>query len=435
MSIKKLKTTFGGELTIFTKSIINLQKMSKLSTWFNIPKNSDFSIYNLPFGIFSTTALTPRVGVAIGDHIIDLGGVATLDLIGVDSEILAQSSLNSFIRLGKNKTNEVRWQLQKYLLEPDSLLKEYPQLFIKQSDAKLHLPIEIGDYTDFYSSMEHATNVGKMFRDPENALLANWKHLPVAYHGRASSIVASGMPIRRPKGQILPKGKQQPIFQATQQLDFELEMAFIIGKDSKLGQSISTNEAEEYIFGMVLFNDWSARDIQRWEYVPLGPFLGKNFASSISPWVVPLEALSPFRIAGPIQEPEVLPYLQYQGAYNYDINLEVDIQTKNGSRTTVSQSNTKYLYWNMVQQLAHHTVNGCNVRVGDMMASGTISGKDENAYGSLLELTWGGTKSIELEGGIERTFLEDNDLVKMHAFAEREGKKVGFGKLWNEILP
>jgi len=409
--------------------------MTKLYSWFEISKDCDFSIYNLPFGIFSSSDTAPRIGVAIGDQIIDLAGAGALNLIEIEQSILESNKLNDFIRLGKKVTNGVRKQLQNWLIEENSPLKEYPQLLVKQSEAEMHMPIEIGDYTDFYSSMEHATNVGKMFRDPENALLPNWKHLPVAYHGRASSIVISGTPIHRPKGQILPKGAKQPIFQPTQQLDFELEMAFVIGKDSSLGQSISTQEAEEYIFGMVLFNDWSARDIQRWEYVPLGPFLGKNFASSISPWIVTLEALEHFRVAGPIQEPEVLPYLQYRGARNYNIHLEIDVQAKDGLPTTLSQSNTRYLYWSIVQQLAHHTVNGCNIRVGDLMASGTISGKDENAYGSLLELTWRGKKTIRLQDEVERTFLEDHDVVKMRAFAEREGKRVGFGSVWNEILP
>ena len=299
----------------------------------------------------------------------------------------------------------------------------------------MHLPIKVGDYTDFYSSMEHATNIGKMFRDPENALLPNWKHLPVGYHGRASSIIVSGQPIRRPKGQTIPKGATQPVFKPSARLDFELEMGFVIGKESNLGQPISTSKAEDYIFGLVLFNDWSARDIQKWEYVPLGPFLGKSFASSISPWVVPLEAFDPFRVVGPIQAPKVLPYLQYKGLRNYNINLTVGIVPEEGTEQVVCQSNFKYMYWNMSQQLAHHTINGCNVNVGDLMASGTISGKDKNSYGSMLELSWSGTKPLSMNDGSTRTFIEDGDTVVMRGYAEKDGIRVGFGEVSGKILP
>jgi len=292
------------------------------------------------------------------------------------------------------------------------------------------MPVCVGDYTDFYSSIEHATNVGKMFRDPENALLPNWKHIPVGHHGRASSIVVSGEPIVRPKGQTIPKDAKQPVFGPTQRLDFELEMGFVVGKNTDLGESIATNKAEDYIFGLVLFNDWSARDIQKWEYVPLGPFLAKNFASSISPWIVTLDALEPFRVAGPKQEPEVLPYLQYEGNKNYDIHLEVGINDN-----TVCQSNFKYMYWNMAQQLAHHTVNGCNVHIGDMMASGTISGKDENSYGSMLELAWMGTKPVQLNDGSERKFIHDGDTLRMRGYAQKDDIRVGFGEVSTKVLP
>ena len=363
----------------------------KLNSWLSIAENSDFSIYNLPYSIFSTAKLSPRIGIAIGDAVIDLSVLVAQNLV---PELQAHASvchndyLNQYIALGKETTSAVRGRIQTLLCNPN-IREQMAQALVKRDQVRLHLPVQVGDYTDFYSSIEHATNVGKMFRDPENALLPNWRHIPVGYHGRASSIIESGVPIHRPMGQTkLPEGA--PVYGASARLDFELEMAFIIGKENALGQSISTGEAEDYIFGMVLFNDWSARDVQKWEYVPLGPFLAKNFASSISPWVVPLEALEPFRVSGPVQEPEVLPYLQYQGARNYDINLEVAIQTPSGSETTVSHSNFKYMYWNMAQQLAHHTMNGCNVRVGDMMASGTISGKDEQSYGSMLELAWAG---------------------------------------------
>lgn len=401
----------------------------------NIPVHSDFSIHNLPFGIFSTKESAPRVGVAIGEHVLDLKAVVDLGFLNISPEVVAQPSLNAFIALGKQTTKTVRQVLQQWLQQEDSLLYAHPNLFYLQKEVEMHLPVEVGDYTDFYSSIEHATNVGSMFRDPNNALLPNWKHLPVGYHGRASSIILSGTDIYRPKGQLLPEGAAQPVFQPTAKLDFELEMAFIVGKENPLGTTISTAQAEEYIFGMVLFNDWSARDLQKWEYVPLGPFLAKSFASSISPWVVPLEALEPFRVNGPKQVPAVLPYLQFEGKKNYAIELTVDLQTPDGITHPLVQSNYRYMYWNMVQQLAHHSSNGCNIRVGDMMASGTISGKTKNSFGSLLELSWGGKRPLKLKNGMERCFLEDGDRISMHAFAEKEGKRIGFGEVTTKIYP
>ena len=306
---------------------------------------------------------------------------------------------------------------------------------MKQAYAQMHLPVQVGDYTDFYSSIEHATNVGMMFRDPENALLPNWRHIPVGYHGRASSIIASGHNIHRPKGQVLPKGESQPVYKASGRLDFELETAFIIGKSTEVGDSVDIADARDYIFGVVLFNDWSARDIQKWEYVPLGPFLGKSFASSISPWIVTLEALEPFKVAGPKQEPEVLPYLQTDRNNNYDVNLEVGITPQGGDEQIVCRSNFKYMYWSMLQQLAHHTVNGCNVNVGDMMGSGTISGKDENSYGSMLEISWAGSKPVQMNDGSTRAFINDHDTVTMRGFAEKDGVRVGFGNVETKVLP
>lgn len=399
----------------------------------HIPPNTDFSIHNLPFGIFSTQGSAPKVGIAIGAHILDLTALSRYHKFDFDTSVFQKPFLNDFISLGKQKTTQLRKDIQGWIKDKNSVLYHSEGLFVAQADSKMHLPVHVGDYTDFYSSIEHATNVGKMFRDPKNALLPNWRHIPVGYHGRASSIIPSGQSIFRPKGQVLPAGADQPVYQATARLDFELEMAFIIGKENKLGQPISTNEAEEYIFGMVIFNDWSARDIQKWEYVPLGPFLGKNFASSISPWVVPLEALDTFRVEGPAQEPAVLPYLQYDGMKNYDINLEVGIAPENASEMIVSRSNMKYMYWNMVQQLAHHTTNGCNVRVGDMMASGTISGKEASSYGSMLELSWAGTKPLKMHDGSERKFLHDGDTVSMRAFCEKGHIRVGFGEVSTKI--
>lgn len=401
----------------------------------DIPENSDFSIHNIPFGIFSTQDRSPRVGVAVGEYILDLAAVAELDVFDFNTALLEKDTLNDFISLGKEITTRVRKKIQYWLKDDESVLAGKPELFVKQSEAQMHMPVAIGDYTDFYSSLEHATNVGKMFRDPKNALLPNWKHIPVGYHGRASSIIVSGQSVHRPKGQIMPNGADAPIFGPTKRLDFELELGFICGKETLMGESVATKDAEDYIFGLVLFNDWSARDIQKWEYVPLGPFLAKNFASSISPWVVTLEALEPFKINGPKQEPEVLPYLQYEGKRNYDINLEVDIQPEHGKETTVCYSNFKHMYWNMAQQLAHHTVNGCNINIGDMMASGTISGNKKNSFGSMLELSWGGSQPIQLKDGSERKFIEDGDTVTMRGYAQNEGIRVGFGEVITKVLP
>ena len=408
--------------------------MTTLNTWVSVPKNSDFSIYNLPFGIFSVDGDEPKAGIAIGEQIVDLSALANLGLLDVNTTYFRQSTLNDFIALGKKITNKVRLDVQRLLVLDNSPLKNHPEVFIPQQDAKMHLPVRIGDYTDFYSSIEHATNVGKMFRDPENALLPNWRHIPVGYHGRASSIVVSGTNIHRPMGQVKTNDMETPVFQASNRLDFELEMGFIIGKSTKLGERISTKNAAEHIFGLVLFNDWSARDIQKWEYVPLGPFLGKNFASSMSPWIVTLEALEPFKVQGPEQQPEVLSYLQYEGQLNYDIQLQVGMSAQTSDETVISESNFKYMYWNMMQQLAHHTVNGCNINVGDVMASGTISGKDESSFGSLLEISWGGKKPFTLCDGSQRTFIEDSDTITMRGFAEKEGIKVGFGEVSGTIL-
>ena len=407
-----------------------------MKSWIDVKDDSDFSIYNLPFGIFSSDGNSKRIGVAIGDKVLDILEVNRRGFLGLDisDEIFENEYLNDFIALGKSVTNAVREKIQTELCNEQSPLPNIESIFYDQSEVTMHLPVKVGDYTDFYSSIEHATNLGKLFRDPENALLPNWRHLPVGYHGRASSIILSGQSIHRPKGQTKPP-EGDPVFGPCRLLDFELEMAFIIGKNSELGNRISTEDASDHIFGMVLFNDWSARDIQKWEYVPLGPFLGKSFASSISPWVVTMEALSYFKVAGPVQEPKVLPYLEYSGDKNYDINLEVTIAPEGGVETVISKSNYKYMYWNQEQQLAHHTVNGCNVNVGDMMASGTISGRDENSYGSLLEITQAGKKSLTLNGGEERKFIQDNDTVTMRGYCLKDGRRVGFGEVSAKILP
>lgn len=413
--------------------------MQHKKSWLAIPTDSDFSLLNLPIGVFHTGDQRPRAGMAIGNHIVDLSAAADQGLFGKRrffTRIFTQPVLNDYIGLGKPVTNRIRKKVYDWLTLPQRP-ENADKILVERSVATLLMPIRVPNYTDFYSSIEHATNVGKMFR-PDNPLLPNWRWIPVGYHGRASSIVVSGTPIRRPKGQILPPGgaPDTPVFAASRQLDFELEMAFVIGKESPLGEPIPVEKAEEYIFGMVLFNDWSARDIQRWEYVPLGPFLGKNFGSSISPWIVPLEALKPFRVKGPKQKPEPLEYLQTKGAKNCDIALEVTVTPEGQSRETcISRSNTRYLYWSMAQQLAHHTVNGCNVQVGDLMASGTISGPTPDSYGSLLELSWGGKNPLNMVDGSTRTFLQDGDTLTIKGWAEKDGQKVGFGEVSGKVLP
>ncbi|MBC7921070.1 MAG: fumarylacetoacetase [Ferruginibacter sp.] len=417
-----------------------------LRSWVDVPPGSDFPVQNLPFGIFqhrtSAGQSTPRVGVAIGSYVLDLrvlGELGYLDDVKIpDPTVFDRPFLNDFIALGKPVTRAVRERISDLLRSDNPRLRDHydhrGRVLIYQTEARLLMPVRVGDYTDFYSSIEHATNVGTMFRDPANALLPNWRHLPVGYHGRASSIVVSGTDIRRPNGQTKPPDAAVPVFGPSGQLDFELEMAFVVGKATELGRSIPVSKAEEHIFGLLLFNDWSARDIQAWEYVPLGPFLGKNFASSVSPWVVTLEALAPFRTAGPAQEPPVLPYLQTEGDQNYDIQLEVAIQPDGGAEKRVCRSNARYLYWNASQQLAHHTVNGCNVNVGDLCASGTISGPTPDAYGSLLELAWKGTQPIPMANGSVRTFLLDGDTVTMRGYAEKAGVRIGFGEVRGKIV-
>ena len=413
-----------------------------MKSFINYPQNSDFSIHNIPFGVAVFNREYIACCTRIGDLVIDL---ATLydygffdEIEGLNENVFEAYTLNEFIELGKPVTNAVRLKIQELLLEGSSLShdeKTIEECFYDLDKVQMMMPLHVQNYTDFYSSIEHATNVGKMFRDPANALLPNWKHLPVGYHGRASSIVVSGINFHRPKGQMKPADAEKPIFGASKQLDFELEMAFVLNKNTEIGESISTQEAEDAIFGMVIFNDWSARDIQSWEYVPLGPFLGKNFCSSISPWVVTLEALEPFRTVSPKQEPEVLDYLKFEGDKNFDINLEVYLQPENGEENLICKSNYKYMYWNMTQQLAHHTINGCNVEVGDLYASGTISGSEPNSFGSMLELTWRGQNPLKLSDGSERKFIEDHDTIIMKGFSEKDGIRVGFGEVRGKVLP
>ncbi|MDA9666046.1 fumarylacetoacetase [Bacteroidota bacterium] len=413
-----------------------------LNSWVKVPENSDFPIQNLPFGIYSTKNKTKRVGVAIGNQILDLSNLFELGYLKSLSfceHCFSNEYLNRMMGHGKSEIRELRDEISELLNIENKELAQNKDAITKvldlQSDSEMHLPIKIGDYTDFYSSEQHAFNVGSMFRDPNNALLPNWKHIPVAYHGRSSSIIPSGQSIHRPKGQQKLDDNENPIFGPSKLLDFELEMGFITFQGKPLGNTISTQEADDFIFGMCLFNDWSARDIQKWEYVPLGPFLAKNFASSMSCWIVTLDALEPFRTTGPIQDPKVLPYLEYRGNKHLDIELTVAIQTENGAKKVVTNSNYKHMYWNMNQQLAHHTVNGCNVNCGDMLASGTISGPNEGSFGSMLEISWKGTKPVKMPDGSERKFIQDGDSVIFNGRAKNKEFNIGFGELISKVLP
>lgn len=417
-------------------------KTKGLSSWVEIAADSDFSIHNIPFGVFSYQNEI-HCGSRLGDFVVDLA------LLGEDGwfddlplgngTVFHKSSLNPFIELGqkawtgvRNRIIELFQAANPEIRDEEELSKKY---LIPIEEVTMQMPVQVGDYTDFYSSIEHATNVGTMFRDPKNALMPNWKHIPVGYHGRASSIVLSGTEIHRPKGQTKPNPEEPPVFGPCKLFDFELEMAFITGNANKIGDSVSVEEAEKHIFGMVIFNDLSARDMQTWEYVPLGPFLSKNFASVISPWVVTLDALKAYRVAGPVQDPPVFPYLQFSGDKNIDINLQVAIKPENSEETVVSNSNYKYMYWNMNQQIAHHTINGCNLRAGDMYGSGTISGPTKDSYGSMLELTWRGQNPIPMKDGSERKFINDHDTIIIRAYCEKDGRRIGFGESVCKVLP
>jgi len=413
-----------------------------IKSWVSVPDGSDFPIQNLPFGIVENANGNRFVATRIGDTVINLAALFRLGYLNDLAFSLAQfetSKLNLMMKSGKLAIRALRDRLSFLFDETTSELKQnhvhVDEVCYILSAVNICMPIEIGDYTDFYSSKEHATNVGTMFRDPNNALLPNWLWIPVGYHGRASSVILSGQDIHRPKGQIKPDPNADPIFAPSRQVDFELEMAFVTFEGKDLGDSIQTSEAEDFIFGLCLFNDWSARDIQAWEYVPLGPFLAKNFASSISAWIVTLDALQPFAVDTPKQNPSVLSYLEFEGKKSYDIHLEVALVPENSIETTICRSNFKYMYWNMAQQLAHHTVNGCNIRCGDLMGSGTISGPTEDSYGSMLELAWKGTKPLKLANGEERKFIQDNDSVIMRGHCERNGIRIGFGEVKAKLLP
>jgi len=412
-------------------------------SWLSVNENSDFPIQNIPFGVFITKDDIITIGSRIGDFAIDLGALHQLgyfDGIPLTEDIFLQDTLNDFIADGRKTWRLVRNRIADIFDVTNSSLRDNPvhkdKIIFRMDEIEMLLPVSVGDYTDFYASKEHATNVGSLFRDPENALMPNWVHIPIGYHGRSSSIVPSGTPVRRPLGQTKPvEGSNSPGFGPSKLLDFELEMAFITTEANHLGERIPIDEAHEHIFGLVLFNDWSARDIQAWEYVPLGPFLGKSFASTISPWIVTLDALEPFKVDGPKQDPEPLPYLQTDKKRSYDINLQVAIQPENANETVVCNSNFKYMYWNIAQQLTHHTVNGCPVHSGDMMGSGTISGPTKDSYGSMLELTWRGQNPIKLNNGTERKFINDHDTVILRGFCQNDEVRIGFGECVGKVLP
>ena len=414
-------------------------------SFIEVKADSHFPIQNLPYGVFQPkNGGSPRVGVAIGDFVLDLSVIEDAGLLNIPElqgkEVFKQSTLNAFMTTNRKVWSTVRTSLQKLLSSDEPTLRDNStlrdQAFYQQKDVEMLLPVEIGDYTDFYASKEHAMNVGVMFRGKENALMPNWLNLPVGYHGRASSIVSSGTDVRRPLGQMKTPESDTPIFGPSLRFDFELEMGWFIGPGNDLGKSIPVDEAEDHIFGLVLVNDWSARDIQAWEYQPLGPFLGKNFATSISPWVVPLEALEPFRVDGPKPEVEQLPYLQQSGKGSFDIQLEVHLRGERmDSPQRICQSNFRYLYWSMAQQIAHHTVGGCNLRTGDLLASGTISGSTPESRGSLLELTWGGSEPIQMNNGEQRNWLEDGDELTLTAWCQGDGYRIGFGEVTGRILP
>jgi fumarylacetoacetase len=413
-----------------------------LRSFIDVDPLSDFPIQNLPYGVFSANdGLAPRVGVAIGDYVLDLWELEQDGRLDVgELGVFAAPMLNPFMALGPKAWSRTRARISELLRHENLELRDNAELrqraLVPMADVKLHLPIAVAGYTDFYSSKEHATNVGTMFRDKSNPLLPNWLHIPIGYNGRASTVVVSGTKVRRPRGQLKPPGAELPSFGPCKRLDFELEMGVVIGQPSPMGEMLDEAQAEAMIFGFTLLNDWSARDIQQWEYVPLGPFQAKAFATSISPWIVTREALEPFRVHGPAQDPTPLPYLRQAGANNYDLVLDVDLRTPQMNEpVSICRTNFKYMYWSSVQQLVHHASSGCAMNVGDLLGSGTISGPDRHERGSLLEISWNGTEPIELPGGIKRTFLEDGDSLIMRGWCQGDGYRVGFGEVEGTIVP
>jgi fumarylacetoacetase len=413
----------------------------KLRSFIDVDPASNFPIQNLPYGVFSSrNGLAPRVGVAIGDHVLDLWELEQDGRLEVEVGTFAGPALNFFMHQGPKVWSKTRARISELLRADHPELRDNEELrklaLVPMADVKLHMPFTVSGYTDFYSSKEHATNVGTMFRDKSNPLLPNWLHIPIGYNGRASTVVVSGAKVRRPRGQLKPPNVEQPSFGPCKRLDFELEMGVVIGQSSAMGEMLTEQQAEEIIFGFTLLNDWSARDIQQWEYVPLGPFQAKAFATSISPWIVTREALEPFRVHGPAQEPAPLPYLQQLKPNNYDLQLDVGLRAAQANEAaSICRTNFKYMYWSSVQQLVHHASSGCAMNVGDLLGSGTISGPEKHQRGSLLEISWNGAEPIELPGGIKRTFLEDGDSLVMRGWCQGDGYRVGFGEVEGTILP
>ena len=403
---------------------------------------SDFPIQNLPYGVFSAKdGLAPRVGVAIGNYILDLWELEQEGRLDVgELGVFAAPMLNPFMALGPKVWSRTRARISELLRHDNPELRDNDTLrrraLVPMVDAKLHLPIAVAGYTDFYSSKEHATNVGTMFRDKSNPLLPNWLHIPIGYNGRSSTVVVSGTKVRRPRGQLKPPNAELPSFSPCKRLDFELEMGVVIGQPSPIGEMLSESQAEDMIFGFVLLNDWSARDIQQWEYVPLGPFQAKAFATSISPWIVTREALEPFRVHGPAQDPTPLSYLRQTQPNNYDLRLDVGLcAAQMNEPAGICRTNFKYMYWSSVQQLVHHASSGCAMNVADLLGSGTISGPEKHELGSLLEISWNGTEPVELGNGIKRTFLEDGDSLVMRGWCQGDGYRVGFGEVEGTVVP
>ena len=420
----------------------NIANNPNKKTWLEVEDNSDFPIQNIPFGVFLTRDDVITIGTRIGDTAIDLGALHQLGYfkgIPLTDDIFLQDTLNDFISDGKKTWRLVRNRISEIFDHNNPELRDNAGhrhiVLFSLDEIEMQLPVQIGDYTDFFSSKEYASNMQKLINDDEAKILPNWLHIPIGYHGRSSSIIPSGIPIHRPVGQTMPEGASEPVFGPSESVDFELETAFITTDANVLGEPISVNEAENYIFGMVLFNDWSARDIQKWEYIPLGPFLSKNFAGAISPWIVTMDALEPFRVEGPAQLPKPLPYLQFKGKKSYDIHLQVDITPQGGEPVTVTESNFKYMYWNMAQQLAHHTVNGCKINSGDMMGSGTITGPSSDSCGSMLELTWKGENPLTMKDGTTRKFINDWDTVTLRGYCKNDKVRIGFGEVSTMLLP
>jgi len=414
-------------------------------SWVEYNKDTDFPIQNLPYGVFKTAHGSARVGVAIGDHILDLSVLADEGFFKnsavESSKCFHKPYLNDFMNLGKSTWSEVRKTITKLLSKDEATLRDNASLknkaLIAQKDAEMLIPAQIGDYTDFYASKEHASNIGTMWRGKDNALMPNWLWIPIGYHGRSSSVVVSGTPVRRPRGQTRPKEEEPPVFGPARVVDYELEVAMFVGPGNKQGDPIKIGQSEDHIFGVVLMNDWSARDIQKWEYQPLGPFCAKNWATTVSPWIVTLEALEPFRVQGPAQEPTPLGYLQDKTPSAYDINLFASLKSEKATKPhLLTATNFKYMYWSMKQQLTHHTSTGCNMRPGDLLGSGTISGPTPDSYGSLAEITWGGSKAWNItETGEERKYIQDGDTIILTGFCQGPDYKIGFGECSGKLLP